>query len=265
MQNQLVIQNDIGTTDAHVLVIHVVADRVTLTYADVHLPRLVFFQNLFRCYSMAWEDTRSRRSDKLTENLYHLCVGTFVASETCSVADYLEFLGSRLVFLIDWNRARKRLQKLAPKRVGLEVLHWAAEQDLGHMAFLRVGGEQLVFDALHLSSRTPLPLGRRLSDIIGTERAGDFLKFTLKTAAEGLLAGHSELLIRDEVRAELRHYLDTAHEGLLELAAEHAALTVELAMLPTSACCIHSRRPTPQSCPGSPNVPSGGSTWRMTC
>ena len=72
-------------------------------------------------------------------------------------------------------------------------------------------------------------MGRRLSDIIGIERAGDFLKFTLRTAAEGLLAGHSELLIRDEVRAELRHYLDTAHEGLLELAAEHAALTVELA------------------------------------
>ncbi len=108
-------------------------------------------------------------------------------------------------------------------------MQWAADNDLGHMAFLKVGSEQLVFDALQMSSRTALSLSGQLSDIIGPERAAEFLKFTLKTAAEGLLAGHSELLIRDEVRAELRHYLDTAHQGLVELAAEHATLIVELA------------------------------------
>ena len=260
-QQQLVIQNDIGTTDAHVLVIRVTESDVKLTYTDVHLPRLIFFQNLFQRFSVQWEDTRSRRSEKLTESLYHLCVGTFVATKDCSRRDYLEFLGSRLVFLIDWNRARKRLQKLVPKRVGLEVLHWAAEKDLGHMAFLRVGGEQLVFDALHLSSRTPLPLGRRLSDIIGTARAGDFLKFTLKTAADGLLAGHSELLIRDEVRAELRHYLDTAHEGLLELAAEHAALIVELASAARD-CLL---RPLPDTDPAfSIRVADRAKRWEHT-
>jgi uncharacterized protein Yka (UPF0111/DUF47 family) len=97
------------------------------------------------------------------------------------------------------------------------------------MAFLKAGGEQLVFDALQLSSRAPLQLGGQLADIIGPDRAAEFLKFTLKTSAEGFLAGNSELLIRDQVRAELRHYLDTAHQGQLELAADHAALIVELA------------------------------------
>jgi len=226
---KLVIQNDIGTTDAHVLVIHVTATVVSVTYTDVHIQRLLFFQNLLKPLAVHWEDTRSRHSSQLSESLYHLSVGRYEAEEASKLAEYLEFLGSRLVFLIDWNRARKRLRKLAPKRVCLDVLQWAAENDLGHMAFLKAGGEQFVFDALQLSSRAPLQLGGQLSDIIGPERAGEFLKFTLKTAAEGLLAGHSELLIRDEVRAELRHYLDTAHQGLLELAAEHAALTVELA------------------------------------
>jgi hypothetical protein len=121
------------------------------------------------------------------------------------------------------------LQKLAPKQVCLDILEWAAANDYGHMAFLKAGGEQLVFDALQLSSRTTLEVGRRLSDIIGPDGASEFLKSTLKTAAEGLLAGHSELLIRDQIRAELQHYLDTAHEGLLELASEHATLIVELA------------------------------------
>lgn len=228
-QGKLVIQNDIGTTDAHVLVIHVSFPHVTVTYTDVHIQRLIFFQNLLKSFHVVWDDTRSRRSARLMESLYHACVGRFTADEPGQLASYLEHLGSRLVFLIDWNRARKRLRKLAPKRVCLEVLQWAADHHLGHMAFLNVGGEQLVFDALQWSSRPALSLGGQLSDIIGSERAAEFLKFTLKTAAEGLLAGHSELLIRDEVRAELRHYLDTAHQGLVELAAEHATLIVELA------------------------------------
>ena len=39
---KLVIQNDIGTTDAHVIVIHVKPLSVS-TYTDVHLERLTFF------------------------------------------------------------------------------------------------------------------------------------------------------------------------------------------------------------------------------
>src|SRR6185369_14615611 len=41
-----IIQNDIGTTDAHVLVVHVEGLRVTVTYTDNHLPRLLFFQGM---------------------------------------------------------------------------------------------------------------------------------------------------------------------------------------------------------------------------
>jgi uncharacterized protein Yka (UPF0111/DUF47 family) len=143
---------------------------------------------------------------------------------------YLRYLGSRLVFLIDWNRARKRLRKFAPRRVCLEVLRWAADQNCGHMGFLKLGGEQLLFDALTLSAKARLQVGQQLSDVLGAEKAAAFLKFTLKTAAEGLLAGRSEFLIRDEISAELRHYLETVHQGLLEVAAEHASLIVELAM-----------------------------------
>ncbi len=202
-QDRLVIQNDIGTTDAHVLVIHVTNAEVVLTYTDVHIQRLVFFQNMLKRFPVVWEDTLSRRSTKLVENLYHLCVGRFRAPTETQLAEYLEYLGSRLVFLIDWNRARKQLRKLAPKRVCLDVLQWAAGKDLGHMAFLKLGGEQLVFDALQLSSAMPIQIGGQLSDIIGAQRAADFLKFTLKTASLGLLANQSELLIRDQVRCRV--------------------------------------------------------------
>ena len=59
--DRLVIQNDIGLTEAHVLVIHVEGDRVTLTYTDVHLDRLLFFQSLFDRFAVQWQDTVSER------------------------------------------------------------------------------------------------------------------------------------------------------------------------------------------------------------
>ena len=158
--DKLVIQNDIGLTEAHVLVVHVEGDRVTLTYTDVHIPRLVFFQNLFDRFEVHWEDTRSKRASGLREEMYHLCQGTYEAKDRADLEAYLSFLGSRLVFLIDWNRARKRLRKFAPRRVCLDVLRWAADHNYGHMGFLTLGGEQLIFEALEASGQAAAAAGR---------------------------------------------------------------------------------------------------------
>jgi uncharacterized protein Yka (UPF0111/DUF47 family) len=95
---------------------------------------------------------------------------------------------------------------------------------------LSLGGEQLIFDALQTAGRLPLPPGGQLSDLLGPERTAAFLKFTLETVSKGRRSGKSEFLIRDEISAELRHYIDTVHQGLLEVATEHATLVVELAM-----------------------------------
>jgi hypothetical protein len=51
----LVLQNDIGTTDAHVIVIHVTALQVDVTYSDVHEERLAFFQDMLARYQPVWE------------------------------------------------------------------------------------------------------------------------------------------------------------------------------------------------------------------
>ena len=52
---RLTIQNDIGETDAHVVVIAVETDAVTVTYTDVHLARAKFFTGLFRNFAVAME------------------------------------------------------------------------------------------------------------------------------------------------------------------------------------------------------------------
>ena len=227
--DKLVLQNDIGTTDAHVLVVHVTGDEVTVIYTDVHLPRLLFFHSLFEAFDVDWQDTLSRTDKTIEDGVYHLSIGTFKAKESAQREAFLAFLGSRLVFQIDWNRARKRLRAFVGKSDAIGLLKWAADNNFGHMAFLRAGGEQLIYDALEFVVKGPFRFGESLSDILGEEPANQYLKFVLKTCAEGLLQGRQESLIQYEIRAELFNYFRSARHGLLDIAAEHAALIVEIA------------------------------------
>lgn len=227
---RLIIENDIGTTDAHVLVVELEGAKVVVTSADVHVQRLAFFQRMLSAgFPLAWEDTRSRRAPGLEEDAFFLCAGTLVAKDSDEVARFLEHLGSRLVFLIDWNKARKTLQYFVPKAPSLSLLQAAADADLGHRAFLELGGEQLVYDAMAAVMRTPLRFGERLDDAIGVEATTNFLRFVLRETAEGLLERRSHSLIRERVRAELASQYVAAGERMLEPARRHALIVQQLA------------------------------------
>ena len=227
--DKLVLQNDIGTTDAHVLVIHITGRTVTVTYTDVHLPRLLFFQSLFEGYEVNWQDTRSRKDSGMEDGVYHLCVGSYTARNGTQLRDYLDHLGSRLVFLIDWNRARKRLRLFVPRNAAIGLLKWAADQNIGHMAWLKAGGEQLIFDAMSFAYGGQLRPGDRLDDLLTESRAIQFLRFNLKQALDGLSQGRPSSLVADEIRTELASHVRSTEDALLDTALEHAGLIVELA------------------------------------
>ncbi len=226
---KLVIQNDIGTTEAHVIVVHVEGLLATVTYTDVHLQRLLFLQQLLERFPVQWDDTLSRTDRSMDEGIYHLAVGRHRAQDAATLAEYLAFLGSRLVFLIDWNRARKRLQAFVRRSVALKILKRAADAEHGHMGFLKAGGEFLVYDALSLASEGEVRPGERLEEALGESVTQSFLAYVLRVCAEGLIAGRSDALIRDEVRAELARHFRSKEEQLLDVTAEHAAIIFELA------------------------------------
>jgi len=226
---KLVLQNDIGTTDAHVLVIHIAGRTVTVTYTDVHLPRLLFFQSLFDGFGVKWQETRSRKDAGMEDGVYHLCVGSHTARSNAQLREYLGHLGSRLVFLIDWNRARKRLRLFVSRKAAIDLLKWAADGNIGHMAWLKAGGEQLIFDAMSFAYGVQLKPGDRLDDLLTESRAVQFLRFNLKQALEGLSEGRPASLIADEIRTELASQVRSTEDALLDTALEHAGLIVELA------------------------------------
>lgn len=119
---RLVLQNDIGTSDVHLFVLHVDGLAATLTYSDLHAVRVAFFRDLLRPFAVEWTDGGARTAGFATpEGGYTLCTGTFRAADEPELQRFLEHVGSRLVFLIDWNRARKRLRPFVGKREAVDV------------------------------------------------------------------------------------------------------------------------------------------------
>ena len=225
----LVVQNDLGETDAHVVVIRVIEKVVTITCTDVHLVRLLFFQRLLDPWQVTWEDTRSRPDSSIEGGMFHLASARFEASGDAELERFLENLGSRLVFIIDWNRARKRLRRLVGRQAALDLLGWAAEHGYGHMAFLRAGADELVYDALEFAGGRAVRAGESLRDVLGAPAAQAYLQAVLRICSEGLIAGQPVSLVQDEVRAELTRYLRSARQEILTLLLRHAVLSVEIA------------------------------------
>ncbi|WP_072376546.1 DUF47 family protein [Hyphomicrobium sp. NDB2Meth4] len=227
---RLLIQNDIGTTDAHVLVLRVSELEATLTYTDIHKKRLEFFVSLFSDFQVDWQQANSRTSDTLENRDYMLTTATYLAADETALARYLEHLGSRIVFLIDWNKMRKRLRAFVPNRYAIDVLRWAAHHDFGHRGLLEAGGEQLLAEAVEYAAGEQLRYGDRLDRLIGEENAEKFLQHAMKVASIGLREGRSRRFIADEIKAELRRYFEDKGLQVFNIAARHAATGFDLAV-----------------------------------
>ncbi len=227
--DRLIIQNDIGTTDAHVIVIHVQGLTVSVTYTDLHAERLSFFQGLLNPRGVAWEKDSSSALPAGTP--FYMTTGRYEAKDAGNCSAYLEFLGSRLVFLIDWNRARKQLRGFLRGPDRLALLTWAAEQEIGHRGFLELGGAQLVNQAIETTAGSSMHFGDRLCEVLGDAEALRFMRCVFQAATEGLLSGQSQALIHDRIRVTLATHFSNEEQRLLRLAADHAGLIFELASL----------------------------------
>ncbi len=227
---RLLLQNDIGTTDAHVLVVRVSGLEVSVTYTDIHSARLKFFVELFSEFSVDWQRADNRTSNVLENKSYIFTTGIFRAADEAELGRYLDHLGSRIVFLIDWNKMRKRLRAFVDKARALEVLHWAAEHDFGHRALLEAGGEQVLAEAVEYAAGASLRYGDRLDNLIGAENATRFLRRAMEIASIGLRQGRSRRLIADEIKAELKRHFETTGLAILDLATRHAETGFDLAI-----------------------------------
>jgi len=233
---RLLIQNDIGTTDAHVVVIAVENNTATVTYTDVHLVRAKFFIGLFDQHRAEWSGLDRHAAAGLgEENAFFLVTGRFEGASTSERDDFLADVGASLVFLIDWNKARKLLRNYIAKDDSIRVLDWAARHRIGHRAFLELGGNELLSAAVRNAASTRIGFGERLDQALGRTAAIDFLKSSLRSATEGLSAGQSARLVRDRIEAELVRHLDRVDSALLATVLRQVGLAQDI----VAAICRH--------------------------
>ncbi|MGJ4945238.1 hypothetical protein ACQR1W_32080 [Bradyrhizobium sp. HKCCYLS1011] len=228
--DRLLIQNDIGTTDAHVMVIAVKDNAVTVTYTDVHLVRAKFFIQLFDSFAAHWSGLDRHSAAGLgEENAFFLVTGQFEVDGATARDDFLAALGAALVFLIDWNKARKLLRSWVAKDDATRILDWAARHRVGHRAFLQLGGNELLGSAVRNAAPNRIGFGERLDQALGRNAAVDFLKGALRASTEGLMAGRSVRLVRDQIEADLVRHLDRADSGPLAIVMRQLGLAHDVA------------------------------------
>lgn len=226
---RLLLQNDIGTNDAHVLVLQVSGRKITLTYSDLHRRRLEFFQALLGPFGAQWSRPESRESAELNDGApYSMATAQFDCADDHALDAALESIGSRIVFLIDWNHARKRLQAFVAKENAIAVLAEAARLDVGHRAWLQAGGENLIFTAMQAAGEGSFRIGDRLDDILGDVDARGFLVAVLELACDALRGGQPPALVADETRMLLAQHV-RRRTSEFDLLAEHAAYCHALA------------------------------------
>jgi uncharacterized protein Yka (UPF0111/DUF47 family) len=228
---RLLLQNDIGTNDAHVLVIEITARKVTLIYSDLHRIRLEFFQSLLASLGGNWTKLESQISPELNNGAaYTVGHAEFDHIDETALMNTLEGIGSHIVFLIDWNHARKRLQLFIAKDEAVALLALAAERNIGHRAWLQIGGERLIFAAMQAVGEGAFRIGDRLDDVIGSVDARNFLIAVLQLACDALLRGQPAALVADETRMLLERHV--GHRTVeFDLLVEHAGYCHALAQI----------------------------------
>ncbi len=225
---RLLLQNDIGTNDAHVLVIQVEGLHVSLTYSDLHRRRFAFFQSLLCEVGATWSEPQARASAELNYGAtYYVGTADFACADADALCAVLEGIGARIVFLIDWNRARKRLELFIGKTDAVAILTEAARRRVGHMAWLAAGAEALVFGAMQALGPDYFRIGDRLDCVLGTEKARAFVLETMTLAVTALQQRQPLALVADDTRLLLARYLQRHDE--FDLLAEHAAYCHALA------------------------------------
>lgn len=227
---RLLIQNDIGTNDAHVLVIEVERRTIHLTYSDLHVARFGFFQQMLEGIGFEWTVFDPRTTEGMNQGKpYQVGNAVYSAADDAALQDALEAVASRIVFVIDWNRARKRLQAFVRKPVAVAVLRFAADHDLGHMAWLLAGGDQLIYEAMQAVDGDAFRIGDRLDQVLGEAAAQAFLQDLLRVASVKLREQQPMALIADEARLLLARVLQR-RTFEFDLLAEHAAFCHALAL-----------------------------------
>ena len=204
---------------------------MTITHTDVHEARAKFFIKLFDDFQVSWSGLTQEKAQGLAEGEpFYLVEGRFEAEDETRREAFLAAIGAALVFLIDWNKARKALRKLIGNSDAVRVLDWGARHEIGHRAFLELGGAELVAAAVRHATPTRIGFGEELGAVLGREAAVDYLRTALRLSTEALRKGRTARSVREALEAELVGRLERIESTLLTTVVRQMGLARDIAV-----------------------------------
>ena len=161
--------------------------------------------------------------------VFYLVTGRFAAESEARRDAFLEAIGAALVFLIDWNKARKALRRLVSNKDAVRVLDWAARHEIGHRAFLELGGTELVAAAVRNAAPARIGFGEELGRVLGREATVELLKTALRLSTEALHSGRSARSVREVLEADLVGRIERTESALLDTVVRQMGLARDIA------------------------------------
>lgn len=216
---RLSIRRDLGTTDTHVVAIHVNSLSATLTYTDTQRSRAAFLRKVLEPYH-AFRRTKASASDAPFE----LGAGFYSIHTHADLEQYVKLFGSHLVFRIDRESARKQLERSVKRADTIVLLKWAAAGNVGQCAVLQEGDVHLICTAVAGAQSAQMRLGMRLDQLLSADSTRTFLMTALGIVTTGLMDRQPLRLINEDIESALLGYLESTDETVLTAAFDHAML-----------------------------------------
>ena len=230
--SSLLIMNEIGITDNNFLVLNVKGLNITITYVDPHILRISFFQSMMKPYPVIWKEIISKsRSGKNQFRHIHHATGSFSARSQDEVMMFFSHLSSHIVFLIEWNRARKALKPFLSGNDSVTVLQKAAKRKVGHRGFIIAGGERLISEVLDSVPEVSIKDGETLSDLLGSEDGIEFCISVLEITNRYISQNLSRVNLQEDIRSELVRQYSATNEDMYRIFIRYAESVKNITVL----------------------------------
>ena len=218
----LLILNEIGMTDYNFLILTITGVTISIQYFDPHISRISFFKNLMHPYPVFWREILSRNIRGNDQSrLLHTVSGEFSARSQEELLMCLSHISSHIVFLIEWNRARKALKPFLSGNDVLKVLQKAVKRNVGHRAFLIAGGERLINEVLDSYPQISMRYGDTLSDVLGPADAVEFCISVLEISNRYVSQNLPKIQLHEDIRTELVRQYTIASEDVHQLCTSY--------------------------------------------
>lgn len=213
------IRHDVGTTDTHVVAIHVSNLSATLTYANTPRSRAALLRKVLEPYHVFKKTKASAPGAS-----YELRAGVYTSDAHADVEQQVKRFGSHLALRIDRNSARKQLEHFVKRAETIVLLKWTAAGNSGQCAILQERNVHLICTAVARMGSAQVRRGIRLDELLSGDSACAFLLTALGIVTTGLTNRQPLRLINEDIESALIRYLESTDQAVLTAAFDHAML-----------------------------------------